>query len=385
MISREAKPSSSSTKSAQERLEAVLTPQSVDYASQRPRLLAARDELKATLSSLVAAQRLECRIEARLKEWDQIVPKIEDGRVEYWSSCPDLLAAQIIVLSSDLVDDALAAIRNLRRPDSQSRRYWHSSTGRSRGYAAVHLQIELPLALDVPDPVRATGAELQVLTVLQAAWVTVTHDQFYKPKAGVPLQVRNRVHRLAAAADLLDQEITSITTTLDTLRRELHEEFKARANEDTWGTMLLDEVTLEAATADNGPLASQFDSLRDMASTAGFQSSAWTTRIRVGLETDVFLSFAEMVGINQLDDLHSYISRTRRWRGAFKELVAALGGRKNPLLPLFDRPLFVLTLVLAFEHPGSPGPNIRTDVLSAVRDVRARFDNSGRRRPTDRV
>jgi ppGpp synthetase/RelA/SpoT-type nucleotidyltranferase len=373
------------TDEARDELSIVLAKQSAEYNSFQGDLRRFAAELESFITEQAALHikdpdlRASYRVTARLKEWPSIQVKLEEGRAPRWELCTDLVAARIIVGSSDLITSARAAVASHVVPGSQTRRYWHSSSGRSRGHSAIHMQLDLKrMPLAVPACLEATGVELQILTELQAAWDIATHDDFYKPSRPVPVQVRHRAHRLAAAIDLLDEEVRQIRATLLNLRREVEQDFQRKVASGKWESAVLDEVTL-AAAAQNGPLQWDLGELRDLAYRCGFRRSAWPELIRVGSETDAFLSYAEQAGIYTVGEVSAIAKLRDRWSAALADVATEFGGPNSVDSPLFDRPLLVLTAMISFEQPGLPGPMARSDVVSGLRRVRSGFDSQGNR------
>lgn len=361
---------------ARRALDEKLRRQENEYRRELPRLRHAAEALGSALKGALEMQEInDHQVIAVVKPWDSIPDKIEDGRARRWNRCSDLLRARVTVPSTDLVDRVLHAISRYRRPGSLSNRFWFSSEGRSRGHAGMHLQVDLPDSVDVQKVIQRTGAELQVMTRLQATWDTITHDSLYKPRAGVPMSVRHRAHRLAAAIDLLDHEIQEIRADLPALRHDAREQVLSLIKGEKWSEIELDEISLELTTT-GAPLREPFELLRDLGYEAGFKRSAWRDLVRVGLETDVFLAFAEQVDVHVVSELFPYINRSRDWLPALQQLSEHLDGGGGSATVLFDRPLFVLTVVMALTHPGAPGPRLLPEVLAPLRAVRASFPDN---------
>ena len=88
----------------------------------------------------------------------------------------------------------------------------------------------------MPKGALEVGAEMQVVTELQETWNSITHGDFYKTTKGVPKPVRNRVYRLAAAVNLLDEEMKEIHKQLNSLRKDQHKKFIEEAFGESWKT-----------------------------------------------------------------------------------------------------------------------------------------------------
>jgi ppGpp synthetase/RelA/SpoT-type nucleotidyltranferase len=77
------------------------------------------------------------------------------------------------------------------------------------GYLGLHL--DATVKPDVLGPAEADlaglQAELQIHTKVQSAWATASHDSLYKAAVPVPDAVGRRIMRLAALAEIFDDEV----------------------------------------------------------------------------------------------------------------------------------------------------------------------------------
>ena len=312
--------------------------------------------------------------EPRTKSWKSLREKLEDGRVKAWDLCPDLLGLKVVVNTTEDVNWAIDALQSLTL-SAPRRKWWHTSTGRSAGYAAVHLQLAIPRELEVPEGQHKVGFEAQILTELQHAWDLVTHDSFYKPREAVPARLRHRSQRLGAAIDLLDQELHEAVARITPLSRTIRRELQRTIDSGEWRDAVLDEVSLDWATRVGGPLHDDFQALRSLGSLCGFRESGWRESVRFGLETGVFLDYCFEAGINSIGELVRMADAAASWGPAMRALAEDLAradafGQDSPL---FDRPLTVLMVAWEFENPGFPGPRVRPEILEGIRRLRPRF------------
>ena len=360
---------------ARQQLKELLNAQKTEYDSWFRRMDKFADQYMTKLETLAKKKKeVIFRFKFRVKKWPSLCRKLESGRVSYWSSCPDLLGFKLIVLSSDMIDDIIFNLQKLRRPNTQSRRYWHSSVGRAKGYSATHFQIDLPKTNQIPKETRNAGAELQVLTELQEAWDSVTHDDFYKSKRGVPINVRHRIHRLAAAIDLLDAEMQGVRQSLfDTLEQQEQIFKKSVANSTAeWENVALDEVNLLLSSENQ--LRDNFVALRKLADDCGFRCSAWPELVRCGEEMDLLLELAEQLPLQRICDLTPYFSVAEKYRPYLRKIAASVEEIEKESFSLFNRPLFVLTIIILLRNPGVPGVRFKTTINKEIRRVAAELE-----------
>jgi hypothetical protein len=84
------------------------------------------------------------------------------------------------------------------------------------GYSSVHLVCRLSegrRTLAEWSPFESTCCEVQVRTVLQHAWASISHALQYKHESDVPTQFKRRLNRLAGLLELADAEFLSLKQT----------------------------------------------------------------------------------------------------------------------------------------------------------------------------
>jgi len=373
----------SSQKDAARELAARLEPLKEEYDANKDELETFTTEVVNRLDEDVRREfpseydhRL-IRVTGRVKGWDSIKAKIEAGvlRKEPLTNCGDLIGIKIIALTTQHIGKIEDALLGYRRRDTIQRRSWWAGRGRARGYAATHVQIDIPRGLSPPPMELELGIEVQVLTELQQIWDLVTHDDFYKPNEGVPSESRNRVYRLSAALDLLDGELAQITAALHDERRKITEALtEAARKDDGCEGFRLDEVALLTVTKEPGRhLYDDFLDLRDLARDCGFKASAWTELVKPGDEVTRFMVLAEEFQLQTLGELKETIDRAKLNKAKLSEIRSTLDSRTPPDTDwLFDRPLTVLGLTLLLKDPlrgAIPGSIIADEVASAVAEV----------------
>lgn len=341
------------------------------YVDELPRLTAARDELEQLLQSACANGRFKVlRVYARVKEWSKLLPKVQDGRANPWDACGDLIAARIVVLTPKEIRDTLAAVQRLVIPGTLERHVWFASSPKSRGHQAVHVQLHLD-SCDVPNNTRAAGAELQIVTAMQEAWGTFSHDDFYKTPTGVPLEIGHRVRRLAAVMNLVDDELQNLR---DSLPKGVQERREDVLESVIAGRLdvALDEVALREYVEQQ--LAQDFVELKWLARRAGCRISGWAALMQRS-EIDRFLWFAPQANIATLNDLKKAAGHAMTIEEPLRQIVDQHAtGREEQRL--FDRPLDVLMISETLRWGHAVHPPFHEDVTAAIMAVRASLEAS---------
>lgn len=332
----------------------------------------ARPSLEITAGALRERCLSRCRdhalfptlnVSARVKDWVKLLPKIQDGRADPWNSCTDLIGVKIVVLSLNDVQKARTAVKEMVRAGSDQEPKWYEIGPRAKGYQARHVTIDIPAELDVPENTRTAGAELQIVTALQDAWGTFSHDDFYKAREGVPFELAKRALRLAAIMDLADDEIQALR---DHIGPEVERKQKQVTDTDDEPSIRLDEVTLIAAAAST--MKERFVALRKLGRDAGFQVSGFPELVKPGFEADVFLRLAAETETHTLADLAVRCDEALSQGQELKQIVEELR-RSRASFSLFDRPLQVLQASLMLNN-ANVTPALTPDITAAIGRVR---------------
>jgi len=302
----------------------------------------------------------------RVKDWDHgVLPKLQDGRANPWDKCGDLIGVRIVVLSLLDVRHVHSAVAHLCRETTVDAHRWYTTSAKARGYEALHMQLCLPDDCGIPANTIAAGAELQIVTAIQNTWGDLTHADFYKPEEGAPLEMSQRVLRLAAVMNLVDEELQAIRTGLKPAIEARVDEVRAYAR--AAGTrVVLDELSLLACAG--GPLRDAFVGLRDLGRRANFEVSGWPELVRLGPETNEFLHFAADAGIGTVGQLREACDRALNQS---EELKLVPGKLRDGSELIFDRPLKVLQAaeMLRIGYETRIRSPFRKEVTSAIHAV----------------
>lgn len=349
----------------------IIKPQKREYDEWNDKLENAiskiRNLIEERLNKKKELNSREYYVIGRVKDWDSLQVKIEESRIRSWDTCKDLLAFKIVVLSRDNVLIAQSAVNRIVIPDSWNNWAWHSTYGRGRGYQARHMQLDITTQ-DVPEPLKEFGAELQILTEFQQTWDKLTHDEFYKTKEGVPTEGRNKVYRLAAMIDLLDEELVLIKNRTKDLRKKISIQFSA--NNDAWKTTEIDEFTLVKASQEQ--LYITFKRIRNIARECGYKVSAWDEMVRCGMETDCFVALCTDLNVETFQSLDQYINKIEYYIPQLKKLVEIVqsreeGGKEQAYL--FDRPLMIISIVMMLAHPSFASRTFKPEIVFDIQKL----------------
>ncbi len=195
----------------------LINPVVAAYERKQPAFNSFAKETKALISRLLSdADIRTSQIECRTKTIESLSKKLgrPDKSYSELASIPDLVGLRVIVYHPEDVDRAVALIKQEFDVDEES-----SGDVATRlaphefGYRSVHLVIRLLPNRGVLSEWRSFAdlhAEVQIRTVLQHAWASISHSLQYKREEEVPSSLRRRLYRLSALLELADQEFTML-------------------------------------------------------------------------------------------------------------------------------------------------------------------------------
>ena len=196
------------------------------YKLLHPTIEVYSERLKALLFDIARNKKIHVHaIEARAKAIDSFAEKIARPGRSYkdpLSDITDLCGLRVIVYYQEDVDAFCAAIRSELQVDDA-----HSVDKRAElksdqfGYISVHLVCQLSKqrsSLVEWQPYATLNAEIQVRTVLQHAWASISHALQYKSAADVPGQFSRKLSRLAGLLELSDEQFSELRIESQTLR-----------------------------------------------------------------------------------------------------------------------------------------------------------------------
>jgi putative GTP pyrophosphokinase len=171
--------------------------------------------LKGEINELLSSNNitLGVPIESRIKTLDSLSGKIERKILTLNSveELDDLVGLRLILLFRRDVEKVCKLLETFEIVNSEdtSQRLMETQFG----YQSLHYVVRLPREwLSVPT-LRGLGdlkAEIQVRTLSQHIWATVSHKLQYKQEESVPPPVRRSIHRVSALLETVDLEFERV-------------------------------------------------------------------------------------------------------------------------------------------------------------------------------
>ena len=165
-------------------------------------------------------------VQARAKTFSSFAEKMARKAAKYMAlgiGPTDLCGARVIAETQAEVERICRALRDAFTIDDQN-----SIDVRTRlkteefGYLSVHYVVqcrgETIFGVPVPPGIGDRKAEIQVRTLLEHAWASVSHDRIYKCKFQIPDHLRRELARVAALLEEADQQFGASVHALDTYK-----------------------------------------------------------------------------------------------------------------------------------------------------------------------
>ncbi|HCA17223.1 MAG TPA: hypothetical protein DEO64_08835 [Alcaligenes faecalis] len=199
------------------------------YREKRPIYESLSQRLRHLLHDIVKENGIELHaIEARAKTLDSFAEKTNRPGKAYTNPLEeivDLCGLRVILYYQEDVDrlsDILREEFNVDHLRSVDKRDELRSD--QFGYISVHLVCQLQenrAALPEWRAYRGLHAEIQVRTVLQHAWASISHALQYKREFEVPEQFSRQLMRIAGLLELSDEQFSALRKKTDVLRKDI--------------------------------------------------------------------------------------------------------------------------------------------------------------------
>ncbi len=216
------------------------------YEGVRESYIAFCDALRVLLVQLVRDAGIETElITARAKEVSSLLEKAR-ARPEYTSldDVTDKCGVRIITrYQGDVprVTELISAEFAVRESESHG-----ADQPESFGYVSHHLLVNLSEPRRSLREWKAFGefvAEIQVRSILQHAWASISHGLDYKTDAHIPSPARRRLFRVAALLETGDELFDGFRDEVDRVRAGYQEE----VSKGDWRELTLDLDSIQAA------------------------------------------------------------------------------------------------------------------------------------------
>lgn len=205
------------------------------YRAIRPSYVLLTDKMQSLLTELLNLREIKFHlIDGRAKSVDSFQEKIRRPSKSYsdpLTELTDLSGIRVIAYYHDDIEkiaDVLSSEFQVveREVSHQASEY----NPEEFGYISLHYIVKISqerAELAEWNPYKDLLAEVQIRTVLQHSWASISHALQYKNEADVPKSLRRKLNRLAGLFELADEQFVDIRLESDTVKKEVSEQIKA--------------------------------------------------------------------------------------------------------------------------------------------------------------
>jgi ppGpp synthetase/RelA/SpoT-type nucleotidyltranferase len=224
-----------------------------EYEQERPKYETFANRLQTLHQHLVERAGVAVEsITSRAKEPASLANRLaEKGTYDSWQDRPDLVGVRIVTrykadvdVICKMIEDEFEVIEKVihgaHEADAFGYRSWHLIVRLSESRASLSEWAAFP----------GLHAEIQVRSILQHAWATISHSLDYKSDGAVPKEVRRQLFRVAALLETGDDLFDDFRKQVEALRLT----YRTEVFGDDWRELPLNFDSLIAAV-DKLPLA----------------------------------------------------------------------------------------------------------------------------------
>lgn len=279
------------------------------------------EKMHDLLSSLLKENCIKCHlIEHRTKEKTSFAGKIARKNENYDSSeITDISGLRIITYYQKDVDKISELIFKEFEIDKEN------SIDKSKilksnefGYQSVHYVVKLlsnRSNLTEWSSFKNLKAEIQIRTVLQHAWASISHELQYKKSYEIPEVLKRKLYRLSGLFELADEEFGEL--------KNKHDEIEKSVFSNSKTENLANNAEINLITIDYFIQTSKVVSkIQEQALKAGFSIEKLTTEQQVESKSyknslSQILKFLQDLEIYNLNDLEKMLSNSLKNSSAF--------------------------------------------------------------------
>ena len=323
------------------------------YEVSRWRYVAYADSLRILIDQLLKNVGVTAdSVTARAKDVQSLADKLKRRpRYESLADVPDLVGVRVVAryqidvrVVCELLADEFRVVEDVVHGAEEADAF---------GYASRHLIVELtePRS-DLPEwhAFRGVHAEIQVRSILQHAWASISHGLDYKSDSAVPQEVRRQLFRVAALLETGDELFDDFRRRVEALRLTYTED----VSKDEWRALPLNLDSLRAAY-DRLPL----DQAANAAVDAGWQrSTVWRRELDGEADDEREAEISDILeplvvvcsaaGYKTLDDVASVLEEAATDKDWLTRMAAA--GAARAYVPFAIPPDVALLRVIS-KHP----------------------------------
>lgn len=271
--------------------------------------------LKQLIETILISSKLNFHlVESRTKSIDSFCEKVKRKKDKYinpLNDITDICALRIIVYYIDDLEKIKILLKeNFLIDEENSYEAKNNMTENEFGYLSSHFVISLKKdrsKLPEWSPYKDIKTEVQVRTVLQHAWASISHELEYKKNYEIPSILKRKLYRLAGLIELADEEFQEA--------REKHNAVElAIKNDDSsiYDKKVYEEINLNTIKNYFEKNTTEISVLENCAIKAGFEidNSSFTQTERNKFFSDI-IRICDIKGISTIDKFSLEMNRLK--------------------------------------------------------------------------
>ena len=225
------------------------------------------------IKSLLISERIKFHVvEQRTKERDSVENKISRKKIDDFDSITDFSGIRVILYYQDDIDKVDSLIRsNFAIDEPNSINKAHILENNEFGYLSIHYIVQLDKkrkGLPEWKQYSKLKAEIQVRTVLQHSWASISHELSYKRSIDIPKELSRKLFRLAGLFELADEQFLTIRNE----HEDLEDKIQSISDEKEFLNIQINSVSLKEAMSKSKSI---FKEIEKIAVKHGFVSNGF--------------------------------------------------------------------------------------------------------------
>lgn len=202
-----------------------------NFKDLRPQYERFTDKIESLIKELISKDKIEYHlIESRTKEINSLQEKVQRKHEKYseLNHITDLSALRIIVYYPTDISKVIKLIRSEFEIDEKNSKISGEEFNPNEfGYLSSHLVISLKEnRRNLPEwsLYKDLKGEVQIRTVLQHSWASISHALQYKNRSDIPSNLQRQLFRLAGLFELADDQFVDIKRNHEKIVKQIKNE-----------------------------------------------------------------------------------------------------------------------------------------------------------------
>ncbi|WP_047546265.1 GTP pyrophosphokinase family protein [Psychroserpens sp. Hel_I_66] len=258
--------------------------------------------LHSLVEALLNSENIKYHIvESRTKEIISLENKIIEKNITDISKIQDLSGVRVILYYLDDIDKVDSLFKkNFKIDKSNSINKGDILESNEFGYLSVHYIVSLDKKRkELPEwnNYSSLSAEIQVRTVLQHSWASISHELSYKKKLDIPKELSRKLFRLAGIFELADEQFLSIRNQHNALESKIQK----LSNKKEFFDQKINSITLNELINTNWD---KFSSIDEIAKKAGFKVNDYKSD-----DTSNIIELSKILKLNTIGEFYDLFFR----------------------------------------------------------------------------